>query len=53
MLNTVLSAGYYLKLLRLAFFEEPTDARPVAGGGYVALLAAGLLVLGLAWAVIV
>ena len=50
--NQVLSAGYYLKLLRVAFFDDapPTQtATPEAGGGYLLLIAALLVALGIGW----
>ncbi len=49
-LNQVLSAGYYLKLLRVAFFDDPTPVEtPERGGGLLLLVAALLVVLGLSW----
>ena len=50
--NQVLSAGYYLKLLRVAFFDDAPPAAgetPEAGGGLMILIAALLVALGLGW----
>ena len=50
--NQVLSAGYYLKLLRVAVLDDAPPAsgeKPEAGGGFLLLLAALLVALGLAW----
>ena len=51
-LNQVLSAGYYLRLLRVAFFDDapPTPLEtPERGGGLLLLVAALLVALGLVW----
>jgi NADH-quinone oxidoreductase subunit N len=50
---TLASLGFYLGLVRLMWFEEPSGAAPAPGrgAGLVAALAAGALLLGLApWA---
>jgi len=54
LLNAVLSVGYYLKLIRTVFLDEPSEAeatKPIAGAavGFVVLLAVALTLLGLAW----
>jgi NADH-quinone oxidoreductase subunit N len=50
-LMSVIGAFYYLRIVKLMYFEAPTDASPiVAGAGFRGLLAVnafGLLVLGL------
>ena len=52
-MNTVVSAGYYLAVLRAAVLEDPTVEAPRAtGAGLVALvvlLAVAVVVLGLVW----
>ena len=51
-LNQVLSAGYYLKLLRVAFFDDASRTpveTPERGGGLLLLVAALLVALGLGW----
>ena len=57
--NTVVSAGYYLKILRIAIFDEPLHhdetGHPTPLGetpdqtGYLALLAMLILILGVWW----
>ena len=48
--NQVLSAGYYLKLLRVAFLDDALPAaKSEVGGGYLLLIAALLVALGLGW----
>lgn len=54
LLNAILSAGYYLSLIRTLFLDEPSEAepaKPIAGGavGFVLFLAVLLTMLGLAW----
>ena len=53
-LNTAISAGYYLKVLKVSFLDEPEDgATPIAVGvsaaALLGLLAISIVVLGLAW----
>jgi len=53
-LNTAVSAGYYLKLLKLCFLDEPADgAEPIllgnSAGTFLGLLGISMLVLGIAW----
>lgn len=54
-LNTAVSAYYYLKVVRVMILEEPEPAaippRPIslAAAVYLAALAGGLLVLGIVW----
>jgi NADH-quinone oxidoreductase subunit N len=52
--NTLLSAGYYLKVLKIIGLDEPvadapTIQVPTSGKLYLMVLAAGLIVLGLWW----
>ena len=54
MLNTAISAGDYLKLLKLSSLDEPAEgAEPIAegtsAGAFLGLLAIAILVLGVAW----
>ncbi|MGL6075167.1 MAG: NADH-quinone oxidoreductase subunit N [Fimbriiglobus sp.] len=46
-LNTVLSAGYYLRLLRIAFLDNPTTDAVIPSSLYTLMLGLGLLALGL------
>ncbi len=52
-LNTLLGAGYYLKLLKAIALDEPTDDRPLPVGSatiaFVVVLALAVLAVGLAW----
>ncbi len=52
-MNTIISAGYYLKLLRIMVLDEPHDTpiRPVSARqtGYVLLLAGIVVVAGILW----
>ena len=52
-LNTVVSAGYYLAILRSAGLDEPTDPQPLGESWgvavYLGLLAVALVVVGVAW----
>jgi len=53
-LNTAVSAGYYLKVLKLSFLDEPADgAEPVelgtGAGLFFGSLAIAIVVLGVAW----
>ena len=52
-LNTVISAGYYLKVLRAMALEEPSseEMKPASAAGsiYVALLAVAVVALGIWW----
>lgn len=52
-INTALSAGYYLRLMRVMSLDEPTNSAPLgeqlAGRVYVMVLALALLVLGIWW----
>ncbi len=50
--NTAISAGYYLRVIRAAVLDEPTGEwrKPSEGGGVVLMLLATLVVgLGIAW----
>jgi NADH-quinone oxidoreductase subunit N len=49
--NTVLSAGYYLRVLKAAALDEPTDDSEAKfpGGWLLGVLAAAIVILGLAW----
>jgi NADH-quinone oxidoreductase subunit N len=46
-LNTVLGAGYYLKLLKLAFLEPADGVPPIPASRFVLLLGLALIVLGI------
>ncbi len=53
-LNTAISAGYYLKVLKLSFLDEPeVGAAPIeegaSAGALLGVLAIAIVVLGLAW----
>jgi len=53
-LNTAVSAGYYLKVLKLSFLDEPAEgAEPIveghSAGALLGFLAIAIVVLGLAW----
>ena len=52
-LNTVISAGYYLRIVRLAVLEEPTANEPIkdppAIGAMVGALAFAIVLVGIAW----
>ena len=53
-LNTAISSGYYLKVLKLSFLDEPeVGAAPIAegasAGALLGVLAIAIVVLGLAW----
>jgi NADH-quinone oxidoreductase subunit N len=52
-LNTVVSAGFYLRAVRMVVLEEPEGAAllrtPVGAGLFVMLLAAALVAAGLVW----
>src|SRR5262249_22062689 len=52
-INTVISAGYYLKVLRTIGLDDPADpaplAEPVGFRAIVFWLAVALVLLGLAW----
>ncbi len=53
-LNTAISAGYYLKLLKVSFLDEPEDeAKPIAAGLsaklFLGLLTIAMVILGIAW----
>jgi NADH-quinone oxidoreductase subunit N len=52
-LNTVVSAGYYLRVVRLVVLEEPEGNEPLrtpAGAGFfVALLSLAIVALGMVW----
>ena len=53
-LNTAVSAGYYLKVLKLSFLDEPAEgAEPIAEGTgaglFFGLLAIAVVALGVAW----
>ncbi|MBA4063496.1 MAG: NADH-quinone oxidoreductase subunit N [Isosphaera sp.] len=51
--NTALSAYYYLKVVRVMVLDDPADPAPVrtppAAVAYLAILAAALFALGVAW----
>jgi NADH-quinone oxidoreductase subunit N len=51
--NTALSAGYYLRLVRVMSLDEPTDATPLgeprSARLYVGVLAVAVLVMGVWW----
>jgi NADH-quinone oxidoreductase subunit N len=51
--NTVIGAGYYLKLMKTIAFDDPETDRPLAVGpaaqAFVAVLAASVLAAGLMW----
>ncbi len=52
-LNTAISAGYYLRVIRAAVLDDPTGEwkKPNEGGGVVHMvLATAVLALGVAWA---
>jgi NADH-quinone oxidoreductase subunit N len=53
-LNTAISAGYYLKVLKVSFLDEPEEgAKPIAAGFsaklFLGLLTIAIVVLGVAW----
>lgn len=53
-LNTALSAGYYLKVLKLSFLDEPEEgatpfAEGISTGAFLGLLAVAIVALGVAW----
>ncbi len=53
-LNTAISAGYYLKVLKVSFLDEIEDgAKPIAAGFsaklFLGLLTIAIVVLGVAW----
>jgi NADH-quinone oxidoreductase subunit N len=51
--NTAISAGYYLRLMRVMALDEPMDTTPLgepaAARGYVIILAIPLLLFGIWW----
>jgi NADH-quinone oxidoreductase subunit N len=52
LINTVISAGYYLKVLRVVAFEEPSgEWKPgsLAGNGLIGLLVVAVVALGVFW----
>jgi NADH-quinone oxidoreductase subunit N len=54
LLNTVISAGYYLRVVKALLLDDPTDDRPLGEGVGTRLLLAGLAAVtavgGLGWA---
>lgn len=51
-LNTAVSAGYYLRVLKATILDEPTTPEPIKspdGGWVLMLLAAAVVALGVAW----
>ncbi|MBX3397678.1 MAG: NADH-quinone oxidoreductase subunit N [Gemmataceae bacterium] len=52
-LNTVVAAGYYLKLIKAIALDEPVTDRPIvvgfAASAFAIVLAAAVLAVGLAW----
>jgi NADH-quinone oxidoreductase subunit N len=52
-MNTAVSAYYYLKVTRMMLLEDPTDPTPIkttpAAATYLVVLALGIFVLGIVW----
>ena len=51
--NTAISAGYYLRLMRVMSLDEPTDATPLgeptAAKWYIGMLAVAVVAFGIWW----
>jgi NADH-quinone oxidoreductase subunit N len=51
LVNTVISAGYYLRVLKFAVLDDAPDEpyNPVRGGWFLGVLSLAIVILGVAW----